>query len=79
VLFFDFVLYGSMGWFIRDSMIPICNLPAPGRKLRQIELRPAPQKKALEQTRAGAETFFLERYYKTIITVFHDFVKMKKV
>jgi len=36
-------------------------------------------KKALEQTRAGAETFFLERYYINIITFFHGFVKMKKV
>ncbi|OHB82066.1 MAG: hypothetical protein A2Z38_01945 [Planctomycetes bacterium RBG_19FT_COMBO_48_8] len=35
-------------------------------------------KKALEQTRAGAETFFLKRYYIAIITFFHDFVKMKK-
>jgi len=36
-------------------------------------------KKALEQTRAGAETFFLERYYINIITFFRGFVKMKKV
>ena len=35
-------------------------------------------KKALEQTRAGAKTFFLERYYITIISFFRGSVNMKK-
>ena len=47
--------------------------------LAKLSYAPYLIKKALEQTRAGAETFFLERYYVNIVTFFSGFVKMKKV
>ena len=47
--------------------------------LTKLSYTPYLIKKALEHTRAGAKTFFLERYCKIIITFFNGFVKMKKV
>ena len=43
--------------------------------LNKLSYTPYLIKKALEHTRAGAKTFFLERYYKTIIIFFYGFVK----
>ena len=43
--------------------------------LTKLSYAPYLIKKALEHTRAGAKTFFLERYYKTIIIFLYGFVK----